>query len=163
MGEYPHSLTCEQRFETNELVLSCELPGTESAQITMIELLRGAEFGYDCSHDERAESLMVPAPDLVNFGKLKWDGHASWQDTSGVVQVMAIDSEDSSGLLVRLAYLRDYLTSQALALVCIGYQEKRLITGSTNGPGYHEVRTIHVFDGKTLTLLYKTEGKHVNP
>ena len=94
---------------------------------------------------------------------MKWDGHASWQDKSEIVQVMAIDSEDSSGLLVRLAYLHDYLTAHALALICIGYQEKRLITGSTDGPGYHEVRTVHVFDGKNITLLYKTEGKHVNP
>jgi hypothetical protein len=86
----------------------------------------------------------------------------SWHDESGVVQIVAIDSEDSSGLVVRLAYLRDYLTAHSLALICLGYQEKRLITGSTDGPGFHEVRTLHMFDGKNITSLHKMACKHIN-
>lgn len=160
MGEYPNSLACEQRFETGELRLDCEIPGAQSAKVTTIELLRGANFEYDYSQDESASNLYVPSPDLINFHGLKWDDQFGWLDEAGIVQIMAVDSAKGSGLLIRQSYLREYLQSQSLILVCMGYQEKILVTGDTNGPGIHEVRSVYAFDGDNIALLNKFTQQH---
>ncbi len=150
-GEYPDSLVWEQRVEIGENYLDCEIPGTQNAHITTINLLRGAEFGYDCSQDNSAPSLLVPSPDIINYGNLKWDGQAGWINPSGDIQIVAVNN-NGDGLLARLSYIKDYLQSNSLALVLFGYQEKMVILGLMNGLGIHEMRSAYVFDGDKINF-----------
>ena len=153
MGEYPHTMSCTERFETEELFSECELPGTEKARITVISLLRGSEWEYDCSQEETIPSLKVPAPDFINFGNLKWNGQFSWIDESKVVQITDISTKTASGTLIKKNYIQNFLKTSSLALVLIGYQEKLLCTNLFTCPSYHELRTINVFDGKKIIKL----------
>lgn len=163
IGEYPNGLACIQQFEIGDLRLDCTVPGSQCAAITTIDLLRGGEFEYDFSQDEPASNLYVPSPDLVNFGGLIWDGQTNWLDEAGNIQIMAVKSERKSGLLIKQPYLQEFLKSQSLALIYIGYQEKVLVTSGANGPGIHEVRSVYVYDGDDISLLNKFAIQNKNP
>jgi hypothetical protein len=154
--EYPNTITCHQRFETREICLECEIPGTENSEFTMIQLLRGNELEYDCSHDEYPENINVPAPDLVNFGNLKWDGQSSWLDESKTIQVTEISTGSGSGLLIKSDYLKNFLQASSLALIFIGFQEKLVINKQFSGAySIHELRTVYIFDGQNIINAYK--------
>ncbi|MEP0883720.1 hypothetical protein NDI49_19385 [Trichocoleus sp. ST-U3] len=153
LREYPNTLAVEQQLETREISLDCDIPGTQDARMTTIELMRGREFEYDCSQDKPAPHLLVPTPGFLEFRSLQWDGQSSWHDVDGMVQVIAIDTDVGQGLLIRLPYLQDYLTSHLLSLICIGYQEKVVITQGMDRFGLHEVRSVFAFDGNRLKLL----------
>ncbi|MBE9046965.1 hypothetical protein IQ255_21585 [Pleurocapsales cyanobacterium LEGE 10410] len=150
IGEYPNTISCTERFETGELSLECELPGTEKAKVTVISLLRGSDWEYDCSEEEYIPSLKVPTPDFINFGNLKWDGQTSWVDESKVVQITEISTDNSSGVLIKSDCLRKFLNTSSSALVLIGYQEKLISTGLSHSCSFHELRTVFVFDGKKI-------------
>ncbi len=155
IGEYPNTITYNQRCETGTISLKYELPGTENAKFTTIQLLRGHEWEYDCSQDEYIPSLNVPVSDLVNFGNLKWDGNSSWIDESKVVQITEVFSENSSGVLIKMDYLRNFLETHSLALVIIGYQEKLVVT-SSGCSHINELRTLYIFDGTNITPMVPT-------
>jgi len=158
-GEYPNSLVWEQQIEIGDDYLECEIPGTQDAHVTTISLLRGAEFGYDCSHDDSAPSLHVPCPDLINFGVLKWDGQAGWQNSSGNIQIADMNNR-GRGLIVRLSYISNYLKSNSLALVFLGYQEKMMILNMMDGLGIHERRSLYIFDGEKIIFKDVTYEQH---
>ncbi|MBO1055846.1 MAG: hypothetical protein HEQ27_04655 [Dolichospermum sp. JUN01] len=154
--EYPNTITCHQRFETREIDLKCEIPGTENAELTMIQLLRGNEWEYDCSQDEYSENINVPAPDLVNFGNLKWDGQSSWLDESNTIQVTEVSTGIGSGLLIKSDYLKKFLQSSSLALIFIGFQEKFVIDKQFSGASsIHELKTVYISDGQNIINAYK--------
>lgn len=153
--EYPNTITCNQRFQSREINLECEIPGTENAKITMIQLLRGNEWEYDCSQDEYSENINVPAPDLVNFGNLKWDGQSSWLDESKNIQVTEISTRIGSGLLIKYDYLKNFLQASSLGLIFIGFQEKFVSPNQSSGASkIHEVRTVYIFDGHNIINVY---------
>jgi hypothetical protein len=154
IAEYPNTLPCTQRFETGEILLKDELPGTESAQFTTISLLKGNEWEYDCAQDEYVPSLTVPMPELLNFRNLMWDGQSSWLDESQTIQVTEISTESNSGVLIRREYLENFLQAYSLALVFIGYQEKLLINEHSRSPKIHELRTAYIFDGQNIINVY---------
>jgi hypothetical protein len=154
IAEYPNTISCKQRFETGEISLKDELPGTESTQFTTISFLRGAEWQYDCAQDEYIPSLNVPAPDLLNFRNLKWDGQSSWLDESKTIQITEICTESSSGVLIKRDYLENFLQTNSLALVFIGYQEKLLINNHSRSPIIHELRTAYIFNGQNIINVY---------
>lgn len=158
LGEYPNSITCDQQINTGEIFINCEIPGTEEAQITNIELLRGGEFEYDCSQED-APNLIVPAPSLINFGELKWDNGNQWISKTGQVQIL--ESRKNSGLMVRKEYLKAYLDSFSMAILFITFQEKRLITKgiSNTDVGYNERREIFLFDGEVIKRISHSEHK----
>ncbi|MEG4632591.1 hypothetical protein QUB56_23885 [Microcoleus sp. AR_TQ3_B6] len=149
MAEYPKTIAYQQRFETGEISLRYELIGTENAQSTTIELLRGNEWEYDCSQNEYISSLKVPVPDLVNFNNLKWDGKSSWLDESKTIQINEISTQSSSGVLIKSDYLKNFLETSSLAIVLIGYQEKSGITGHSPSPS-NRLRNVYIFDGHTI-------------
>jgi hypothetical protein len=155
MAEYPNTIACEQRFETETISLKYELSGTENAQHTTIQLLRGNEWQYDCSQDEYVSSLDVTIPNLINFKNLKWDGKFSWLDASKTIQIIEISTESSSGVLIKSDYLKNFLQTYSLALVFIGYQEKILVTEHFSGSySIHELRTAYIFNGQTIINAY---------
>lgn len=154
MAEYPNTLSCKQRFKSGNISLEDELPGTENAQCTTINLLRGNEWEYDCSQNEYVPNLNVPVPDLVNFYNLTWNGLSSWVDESKTVQIIEIHTESSTGVLIKHNYIRNFLQTSSLALVLIGYQEKLLITGHSRSSSIHELRTVHIFDGQNIIKAY---------
>ncbi|MBR8841084.1 MAG: hypothetical protein DSM106950_45840 [Stigonema ocellatum SAG 48.90 = DSM 106950] len=155
MAEYPNTIGCKQRFETGIISLEYELPGTDNAQYTTIQLLRGNEWEYDCSQDDYISNLDVPIPDLINFKNLKWDGNYSWLDESKTIQINEISTESSSGVLIKSDYIKNFLQTYSLALVFIGYQEKILITEHFSGSySIHELRTVYIFDGQTIINAY---------
>ncbi|MEO1375714.1 MAG: hypothetical protein AAFW70_15640, partial [Cyanobacteria bacterium J06635_10] len=120
MAEYPNTIACKERFETETISLKYELLGTENAQHTTIQLLRGNEWEYDCSQDEYISSINVPRPGLINFKNLKWDGISSWLDESKTTQITEISTGSSSSVLVKSDYIKDFLETYSLALVFIG-------------------------------------------
>lgn len=141
-GEYPNSLTCRNCIEAKELSLDCMMPGVENARITTTNLLRGAEYEYDCSQEEIAHDLLAPSPELISYRNLKWDGMYSWLDEHDVVQIQAVQSKEHSCLLIRQRYLHDYLITKSLILVIMSCHEKMLITGSSYSPGIFEFREV---------------------
>lgn len=154
--EYPNTITCHQRFETREIDLECEILGTEKAELTMIQILKGNEWEYDCSQDEYSENINVPVPDLVNFGNLKWDDQSSWLDESKTIQVTEISTGIGSGLLIKGDYLKDFLQASSLALIFVGFQEKFVINKQFSGASsIHELRTVYIFDGQNIINAYK--------
>lgn len=154
--EYPNTITCHQRFETREIDLECEILGTEKAELTMIQILKGNEWEYDCSQDEYSENINVPVPDLVNFGNLKWDDQSSWLDESKTIQVTEISTVIGSGLLIKGNYLKDFLQASSLALIFVGFQEKFVINKQFSGASsIHELRTVYIFDGQNIINPYK--------
>ena len=154
MAEYPNTITCKQRLETGEICLESEIPGTKNAQYTIISLLRGNEWEYDCTQDEYIPTLHIPAPDLVNFCNLTWNGQSSWVDESKTVQITEISTESSSGVLIKSKYIKNFLQTSSLALVFIGYQQKLLVTEHSHSSSIHELRTVHIFDGQNITNAY---------
>ncbi|MGD1699867.1 hypothetical protein [Dapis sp. BLCC M229] len=158
MGEYPNTVGCQQCFETGKIYLEYDLPGTENAQFTTIELLRGNEWEYDCSQDESTSNINVPVPDLVNFGKLKWKNQSNWIDEAKVVQITEVSTETASSLLIKSNYLKNFLEASSLAIVFIEYQDKLLITNDVSiPPTFHKVRNVFVFDGDNIINIYKYE------
>ncbi|MGP3609977.1 hypothetical protein [Anoxybacteroides rupiense] len=147
LAEYPNTITFNQLCEMGDISLACEIPGTEEAQITTINLLRGKNLEYDCSHDEPTSNLSMPSPKIINFKNLYWDGRGGWRDGSGEIQVFMMDNDKESGVLIKYSYLREYLEANSLTLIGIGYQEKLLVSGDSNGSGIHEVCTVFEFDG----------------
>lgn len=153
IAEYPNTIVYRQRFETGNISLMYELPGTKNAQFTMIKLLRGGEWEYDCSQDEDISSLDVPVSDLVNFQKLKWDGKSSWLNESKSI-ITEISTDGNFGVLIDSDYVRNFLETCSLALVIIGYEQKSLITGHSPSHSIHELRTVYIFDGHTVIDAY---------
>ena len=155
MGEYPNTVACCQRFETGEISLKYDLPGTKNAQFTTIQLLRGNEWEYDCSQDEPTLNINVPVPDLVNFGNLKWNNQSNWIDEAKVLQITEVSTETASSLLIKSNYLKNFLEASSLAIVFIGYQDKLLITNDVSiPPTFHKVRNVFVFDGDNIINIY---------
>lgn len=156
MAEYPNTLSCTQPLETGELSLEYELLGTENAHFTMISLLRGNEWEYDCTQgeDEYVPNFNVPAPDLVNFSNLTWDGQSSWLDESNTIQITEISTESNSGVLIKTDYIKKFLQTSSLGLVFIGYQRKLLVNGHSRSPSIHEFITVYIFDGHNITQAY---------
>lgn len=154
IAEYPKTIACKQRFETGIISSEYELPGTENAQYTTVKLLRDNEWEYDCSQDEYVSSLNVPAPNLVNFANLNWDGKFSWLDESKNVQITEISTESSSGVLIKSDFIKNFLQTTSLSLVFIGYQEKLLINNHFFGSSIYELRTVYVFDGQNINNAY---------
>ncbi|MDF5720659.1 MAG: hypothetical protein PUP91_09260 [Rhizonema sp. PD37] len=155
IAEYPNTIASNQRFETGNISLQYDIPGTKKAQHTLIQLLRGNEWEYDCSQDEYIYNLNVPIPDLVNFNNLKWDGKSSWLDEYKNIQITEITTENGPGVLIKTDYLKNFLHTFSLALVFIGYQEKRLITEhSSSSSIIHELKTVYIFDGQTILNAY---------
>ncbi|MGB3535969.1 MAG: hypothetical protein WBA13_20945 [Microcoleaceae cyanobacterium] len=150
--EYPNTITCQQRFETG-YNLKSDLPGTENAEFTTIELLRGNEWEYDCSQDQRVKNIIVPAPGLVNFGNLKWKEKSSWIDEEKVVQISEFYTQDHSGLLIKSDYLKQFLEAYSLAMVCFVIQDKLLITSNSSNNLFHRFKTISIFDGHTNDFI----------
>ncbi|MEA5516637.1 hypothetical protein, partial [Nodularia sp. UHCC 0506] len=154
--EYPNTVTCHQRFETRKIDLECEIPGTENAELTRIQILRGNEWEYDCSQDEYSENINVPVPDLVNFGNLKWDGQSSWLDEFKTIQVTEISTGSGFGLLIKGDYLKNFLQASSLALIFIGFQEKFVINKQFSGASsIHGLRTVYIFDGQNIINAYQ--------
>ncbi len=121
-----------------------------------LQLLRGNEWEYDCSHDEYPENINVPAPDLVNFGNLKCDGQSSWLDESKTIQVTEISTVSGSSLLIKSDYLKNFLQASSLALIFIGFQEKLVINKQFSGASsIHELTTVYIFDGQNIINAYK--------
>lgn len=162
IGEYPNTLPLRQRIEVGEIDLSCSVPGTDAAQNTCIELLRGGEFEYDCSEEESVPNLLVPAPDLVDFGTLQWDGLYGWIDSAGALQVVAINNEQGSGLLIKKNYLQQFLENKSLALIYIGLQRKYFVNGFEQGPGSHELRSIYELSGNRIRSLSQSSQQYRN-
>jgi hypothetical protein len=149
-GEYPTSLACEQSFETGELWVKCSIPGADEAQATTIALLRSGNFEYDCSTDSEVPSLQVPSPELIDFGRLAWDGQSAWVNDDGDIQIVNVRNELGSALLIRKTYLQEYLRCKSLVLVGIGIHEKMVITDGVNDLGIHELRFVWSFDGQNI-------------
>jgi hypothetical protein len=162
MAEYPNTLSCTQRLETGELSLEDELLGTENAHFTVISLLRGNEWEYDCTQgeDEYVPNFNVPAPDLVNFSNLTWDGQSSWLDESNTIQITEISTESNSSVLIKTDYLKNFLQTSSLALILIGYQRKFLVNGRSCSPSIHELRNVYIFDGYNITQAYNFFENH---
>lgn len=155
MAEYPNTIGCKQRFETGEISLRYEFLDTDNTQFTIIELLRGNEWEYDCSQDEYIPDLNVPISDLVNFGNLKWDGQSSWVDDSKTIQITEVSIESNSGVLIRSNYIRQFLQTSCLVLFLTGYQEKLVITDHSPSPSIHRLRTGYLFDGQNIISAYR--------
>ena len=162
IGEYPNTLVLQQRIEVGEIDLGCSVPGTDAAQNTCIELLRGWEFEYDCSEEELIPNLLVPAPDLVDFGRLQWDGLYGWIDAASSLQVVAINNEQGSGLLIKKNYLQQFLESKSLALIYVGLQRKDFINGSRQGLGSHELRSIYELSRNQIRSLSQSAQQYRN-
>lgn len=152
--EYPNTVACQQRFETGEIYLKYDLPGTENAKFTTIELLRGNDWEYDCSQDESIPSMNVPVPDLVNFRDLKWNATSSWIDEEKIVQITEISTEINSGLLIKSNYLKQFIKTSSLAIVFIGFQQKLVSSEPFSIPSVYEIRTVSIFDGDNIINIY---------
>lgn len=154
--EYPNTVAFQQCFETGEIYLEYDLPGTENAKFTTIELLRGNDWEYDCSQDEPTTNINVPMPDLVNFGNLKWNSQSSWIDEAKIVQISEVFTESDSGLLIKSDYLKKFIETSSLALVFIVIQNKSLITLNDKNL-FHQFGTVSIFDGDNIINIYKYE------
>ncbi|NET41796.1 hypothetical protein [Okeania sp. SIO2B3] len=154
MGEYPNTIASQQRFETGEISLKYNLPGTDHAEFTTIELLRGNDWEYDCSQEESIPSLNVPVPDLVNFGNLKWNTKSSWIDEGKVVQITEVSTESDFGLLIKSNYLKQFIKTSSLAIVFIGFQQKLVSSEPFSIPSVHEIRTVSIFDKDNIINIY---------
>jgi hypothetical protein len=162
IGEYPNTLPFQQKVEVGDIDFICSLPGTDKAQHTCINLLRGKEFEYDFSEEELILNLLVPAPDLVDFGKLEWDGLYGWIDSASSLQVVAINNEQGSGLLIKKIYVQQFLASKSLALIYFDLQRKYFVNGFRQGPGSHELRSIYEFSDNQIRALSQSAQKYQN-
>jgi len=162
IGECPNTLAFQQRVEVGEIDLNCSVPGTDTAQNTCIDLLRGGEFEYDCSEDESIPNLLVPVPDIIHFGSLRWDGLSGWVDPAGSLQVVAINNGQGSGLLIKKNYLQQFLEDRSLALIYVGLQRKNFVNGFRHGPGSHELRSIYEFSGNQIRSLSQSAQQYRN-
>jgi len=151
-GEYPESLAWVQQVERQDVNLHCLIPGSELAQITNYELLRGSEWEYDCSQDN-SENLLVPAPSIIHFGSLKWNGSSGWVNPEGI-QVIECRGDIGSALLINNKLLQSYLNGTQQVLLFISYQKKLLITAMAGGesPGIHEKKEFHLLNGSGETI-----------
>ncbi|QAY67308.1 hypothetical protein [Paenibacillus protaetiae] len=158
LGEYPDSLTLNQTVETGDLFLENNIPGTK-AQITTIDLLRGKNFEYDCSEEGEGDNLIVPSPNLIAYGGLKWDGHSSWINESREKEIICING-DTNGLLISHDLICSYMQQYSVTLVCMGFQEKIVVTNMTDDvPGFHEIRSVCKFNGRKVDLIHKFKSK----
>ncbi|NEN92411.1 MAG: hypothetical protein F6K48_27330 [Okeania sp. SIO3H1] len=155
MGEYPNTIASQQRFETGEISLKYNLPGTDNAEFTTIELLRGNDWEYDCSQEESIPSLNVPVPELVNFGNLKWNSKSSWIDEAKIVQITEVATESGSGILIQSGYLKQFIKASSLAIVFIGIQNKSVISGNSSNNLFRQFGTVSIFDGDNIINIWR--------
>ena len=127
LGEYPKTIAYDQLLG-GAIDLSLDFPGTDQAALTHCVLRGGKSWEIRISSDSNPSSLYVPSPDIIRFGKLKWNQGNSWKSDSGDTLAANIDSDTGSGLLIDGRFLRSYLESNSLTLVFICYQEKYLVT-----------------------------------
>ncbi|PHV61297.1 hypothetical protein, partial [Cyanobacterium aponinum] len=155
LAEYSNTITCQQRFETGEIYLNYSIPGTENALITIFS--KDCDFEYDCSQNKSNQNLILPLPDLVNFGNLTWDYQSIWLDESENVQIREIFKPSASGFLCKSNYMKNFLNEHSLALLFITYQQKVCIT-DVHDPSFKPnwQKTIYVFDGNKITKLYSS-------
>lgn len=155
LGEYPNSFVYRSREDADEFLAPQEVHGYSMSPSAMVQL-KGAEWGYDYSDDQKSVSLLMPSPDIVNFGSLIWNGDRGWVDANGVQQALAFTSDTGgSSLIVSRKYMQDLLVDKKLALVWFVFEQKLVITGSIGNDflGSIERRSAYILSGGTIRLL----------
>lgn len=146
LAEYPHRFSYRQRrFDPISF-------GTVRNRVrfgfVQINQLRGGEWERDYSGI--LSHLVMPSPDIIKVGNLVWDGCGGWMDNQRTIQALSPQwrSDESSGLLLRLDYLDQFLAQRDEVLVILGFQMK-FVAGSDNGRNQMEERT----------MLTRSEGR----
>lgn len=156
LAEYPYSSTAMKDIDLNSGYLDFTNSDYEY-RYTNLELLRGSEWGLDFSSDDLTENLQVPAPELILYKDLEWDGGYSWHDSSGEIQIISINEKHYDALFIKRQYLTDYLNSTDQVLLHFSFLEKRVFYDNTFSKynEIHESRQIFSLDGNSFSKLIK--------
>jgi hypothetical protein len=121
----------------------------------MMKQLKGREWEYDYSATHNSISLLMPSPEIVNFGGLRWDGDRGWHDPIGMRQAVAFTSDsEGEALIVNRKYVEEFLSRNKLALVWFAFEQKQVIKGFVGEfVGSLERWSAHTLSGGKIRFL----------
>jgi len=143
LGEYPLRWPYQHRFDDN-ITFEDSDDGIMFQHLTLRQL-RGREWEYDYSRASDFPSLLMPSPDLVLAGPLRWDHRGGWQDQNGILQLRDPfwSTEGPPALLCRTDYIDQFLSLKNRALIIVGLQTK-FIAGMSGAEGRLTEETLFI-------------------
>lgn len=101
--------------------------GGDGLSIGIVSLLRGGEWEYDFSCEERPGNLDVPIPDFIEKLELKWDKQRGWIDRENKLCAFHTVSPKRDALFVKREALNLYLQMTKQHLMFFNYRNKGFI------------------------------------
>lgn len=158
LGEFPARLPYKRR--AGDGLSFADNDAGVDFNFVALQQLKGSEWELDYNLVERGPGLLMPSPELINFGSLRWDCRDGWVDANGATQLQDPSwwSDCGPGLIVRLDYIDRFLKANQKSLVTMTTQMK-FIAGNDGRSGRLTVRSMTVRnDSKTRLVERKVDS-----
>jgi hypothetical protein len=123
-GEYPHSPALDQCIVEQDTVISDDI-----REFGCIELLRGGEWEYDYSSNDKQSSIIMPSPNIIQTMGLVWDNNNGWLDKDNKLATLSFSGKTDSGLFIRKDILDQFLLLTGKSLVIAKFMRKQFSEG----------------------------------
>ncbi|MBP3366068.1 MAG: hypothetical protein J6K96_03635 [Treponema sp.] len=159
LGEYTKSRSY-QEYTERDYISEIEYRNDDiKIYPTSCELLRGAEWEYDCSYE--SINLLEPSRMIIENLNLVWDGDSGWIDEKNNLVLFSQMFKEHICLFMRKDFVKKIISTIKMKLIFRIYKEKMYVPseGGWNS-SLHNKRILMSFDGNELKYIQNFEDEN---